>query len=48
MGAFNPGQDLAAPNNWWGPKGADATIFDAADEPGIGKVLFTPEASARF
>ena len=48
MGAFNPGQDVNAPNNWWGPLGPEASIYDADDEPGIGRALVAPPAAGKL
>jgi hypothetical protein len=41
VGDFN-NEDVNARGNWWGGADPSSIIFDAKDEPGIGKVLFDP------
>ncbi len=41
VGDFN-NEDVNARGNWWGEADPSNAIFDAEDEPGIGKVLFKP------
>jgi parallel beta-helix repeat protein len=41
VGDFNT-EDVHAQGNWWGGADPSVTIFDEADEPGIGRVLLEP------
>jgi nitrous oxidase accessory protein NosD len=41
VGDFND-EDVNARGNWWGGADLSAVIFDAEDEPGIGRVLVEP------
>ena len=45
MGEFNSG-NINVTNNWWGEKGP--SIFDEAQEPGIGRAVYEPYADKRF
>ena len=47
IGDFND-EDVKATNNWWGSETPSATIFDARNEPGIGRVLFEPFSNERI
>jgi hypothetical protein len=46
VGDFNV-EDVKAPDNWWGSDNPSATIFDARNEPDIGRVLFEPYSNNR-
>jgi len=41
IGDFND-EDVKATDNWWGTNDPLQTIFDARNEPGIGRVLYVP------
>lgn len=41
VGDFNT-EDVDARENWWGAGDPAAMIFDASQEPGIGKVIYAP------
>jgi hypothetical protein len=47
MGDFNNGENIDVRNNWWGTKKTAATIFDDRVDPGIGRAVFEPVASAK-
>jgi len=47
VGDFND-EDVKAPDNWWGSDNPSATIFDATNEPDIGRVLFEPYSNNRI
>lgn len=47
VGDFND-EDVKATGNWWGQNDPAATIFDAANEPGIGHVRFEPFSNERI
>ncbi len=47
VGDFND-EDVDAKENWWGGAEPGDTIFDERFEPGIGTVLFNPEAEKPF
>lgn len=47
IGDFND-EDVKATSNWWGSETPSATIFDARNEPGIGRVLFEPFSNERI
>jgi len=47
IGDFN-NEDVVARNNWWGTLSPSDTLYDAAKEPGIGKVLYEPFAKEPF
>lgn len=47
IGDFND-EDVKATGNWWGTDSPATTIFDAGNEPDIGRVLFEPFSEDRI
>lgn len=47
IGDFN-NEDVQATVNWWGTDTPATTIFDAGNEPDIGRVLFEPFSNERI